>query len=76
LRRDPELAKVVAASTARLVLVHSRGSPADMQTLTEYPKLVVDVARELTSSVRRALDAGVSPERIIVDPGIGFAKTK
>jgi dihydropteroate synthase len=75
LRRDPSLAKVVAAAGADLVLMHSRGTPQDMQSLTAYDRLVVDVARELGVAVRQALHAGVDPARILVDPGIGFAKT-
>jgi dihydropteroate synthase len=78
LRGGPELAEVAAASGADLVLMHSRGTPSDMQAdpaHLEYSDVVADAIAELEPSVERALGAGVSRERIWLDPGIGFAKT-
>ncbi|HSU17941.1 dihydropteroate synthase [Longimicrobium sp.] len=72
---DPEMAAVVADSGAGLVLMHMRGTPETMQTLIGYRDVAAEVADELEPRLARAVDAGVAPERIVVDPGIGFAKT-
>lgn len=74
LRGDPEMGKVVARSGAALVLMHSRGDSATMYALANYDDVVTSVAQELGASVDDALEAGVSAERLILDPGIGFAK--
>ena len=72
---DPEMAGVTAEAGAGAVLMHMRGDPATMGTLTDYDDVAVDVARELGPALSRALAAGVAPERSVVDPGLGFAKT-
>ena len=72
---DPEMAGVVARSGAGLVVMHMRGTPETMQELARYGDVVAEVAEELGASLRRAAAAGIPPERIVVDPGIGFAKT-
>jgi len=72
---DPGMAAAVAPSGAGLVLMHMRGTPATMQGLAEYDDVVDDVAAELASSLARADAAGIARERVVVDPGIGFAKT-
>jgi dihydropteroate synthase len=72
---DPEMARVVADSSAALVLMHMRGTPETMQTLVSYRSVADDVADELEPRLAAALDAGIDAERIVVDPGIGFAKT-
>lgn len=72
---DPALAAVVADTKAPVVIMHMRGTPADMATRTDYGDVVADVARELEAAVARAIAAGVDEERIVLDPGIGFAKT-
>jgi dihydropteroate synthase len=74
LRRDPELAVEVARSGAALVLMHSRGSSATMYDEAVYGDLVAEVVAELRDGIRRATEAGVAIERLIVDPGVGFAK--
>jgi dihydropteroate synthase len=74
LRYDPELAPAVAPSGAALVLMHSRGRSRDMYAHAVYDDIIGDVSRELGASVQAAVDAGIAVERIIVDPGIGFAK--
>ena len=74
LTRDRALAAVVAATGAALVLMHSRGLPATMHADAVYEDVVADVTRELQASIRAAIDAGVPIDRLIVDPGIGFAK--
>ena len=72
---DAEMAGVVVESGAGLVLMHMRGTPADMQTRTAYGDVAEEVARELEEPLARAVAAGVAPERIVLDPGVGFAKT-
>lgn len=72
---DPEMARTVARLGVGVVVMHMRGTPATMQQLTAYQDVVADSARELVQRLRLALDAGVEPDRIVVDPGFGFAKT-
>jgi dihydropteroate synthase len=74
LHRDPELPHVVAGAGAALVVMHGRGTPTTMNAEAVYDDLMADVAGELRESVRLATAAGVPIERIIVDPGVGFAK--
>jgi dihydropteroate synthase len=78
LRGGDGLAALAARAGAQLVLMHSRGTPADMQRNSahlEYTDVVADVASELARAAAVALAAGVPRERIWIDPGIGFAKT-
>jgi dihydropteroate synthase len=72
---DPGLARVVARAGVPVVVMHMRGSPRDMRERAVYRDLLAEVKAEVLEGVRRALDAGVARERILVDPGIGFAKT-
>jgi len=74
-RSGLDMAKVVKKFGAGLVLMHSRGTPETMQTLASYKDVITDVMSELRESIRLATDAGVERERIVVDPGLGFAKT-
>lgn len=75
LRFDPALADVAARSGAYLVLMHSRGTPENMQRLPAVDDIVAEVISGLRRSLAIALERGVSREKIIVDPGIGFGKT-
>jgi dihydropteroate synthase len=72
---DPALAAVVAEAKAPVVIMHMRGTPADMASRAVYGDVVADVVRELEDALARAVAAGVERERIILDPGLGFAKT-
>ena len=74
LRHDPALARAVAESGAALVLMHTRGRSSTMYAEALYEDVVADVVKELRVGVQCALDAGVPMERLIVDPGVGFAK--
>jgi dihydropteroate synthase len=74
LRFDPELASAAAATGAALVLMHTRGGPATMHAEARYDDLIGEIGSELRASMARAVDAGVSEDRIVLDPGIGFAK--
>lgn len=75
LRFDPAAAALVAARGCPVVLMHMRGTPADMYAHAQYADVARDVASELGQSVALAENAGVARERIAIDPGIGFAKT-
>ncbi|GLI38963.1 dihydropteroate synthase [Geobacter hydrogenophilus] len=72
---DPAMAATVAEADAGLVVMHTRGRPDTMQRDTAYGNLIAEVIDFLRQSVSIAEAAGVSKERIIVDPGIGFAKS-
>ena len=72
---DPALLKVVADARAVYVLMHTRSTPADMQRHTGYADVVAEVYEFLAAGLERCADAGIPPERVLVDPGIGFAKT-
>jgi len=74
LRYDSALAGVVAESGAALILMHTRGRSRTMYADAAYDDVMAEVIQELGDSVRSALEAGVPHERIIVDPGVGFAK--
>jgi dihydropteroate synthase len=74
LRLDAAMARAAVDTGAGLVLMHSRLEPKTMNDAAIYENLIDDVVRELGDSIRRAGAAGVARNRIIVDPGIGFAK--
>jgi len=71
---DPEMLPLVAAREVPIVLMHWRGHSVDMQDRAAYGDVVVEVCREL--AVRRdvALAAGIRSDRLVLDPGLGFAK--
>ena len=72
--RYPELLEVVAASDAAYVLMHTRSTPADMHRHTDYTDVIAEVYEYLADGLARLESAGIPRERVIVDPGIGFAK--
>jgi dihydropteroate synthase len=74
LRYDPALTGVVAEAGAGLVLMHTRGRSRDMYLEARYDDVVAEVSGELRESMARAHAGGVPEDRIIVDPGLGFAK--
>jgi dihydropteroate synthase len=74
LRYDPALADVVASHGAAIVLMHTRGRSRQMYDQALYHDVVAEVQDELRESMAFATTAGVAAERIILDPGIGFAK--
>lgn len=75
LRHDPAMAATAAALGVGLILMHSRATPRDMQADPRYDDLPGEVTAELQAACRVAEAAGVAPERIVLDPGLGFAKT-
>jgi dihydropteroate synthase len=74
LQYDPALADIVAIRDAPLILMHMRGRPDDMYAHAHYADLSAEIARELTRAVERAVSRGVAWDRLILDPGVGFAK--
>jgi dihydropteroate synthase len=74
LEYDAALGGVVAAQGAALVLMHTRGRSRDMYGEAHYDDVVPEVVRELQQRIRRAVDVGIAEDRIVVDPGFGFAK--
>ena len=60
---------------AAIVIMHMRGTPATMQAHARYKNVVNEVIEELQITVEKCLEIGIKKDRIIVDPGIGFAKT-
>ncbi len=77
LRLDPAIAEVCAEYEAGLVLNHSRGSFSDMAGYEEadYHDVTAETAGELLAAVEVAVDRGMTREQIVLDPGLGFAKT-
>src|SRR5574341_1231834 len=85
LRADPDLGSVAAKYKVPVILMHNRSNPASVEVRaqlgnayigSEYQNLIEDVKRELLASVELAVKAGVEESRIILDPGIGFGKTR
>ena len=74
LEDDFRLADFAAKTKIPVILMHKRGLPQNMQNHTEYKNAFNEVDSYLASRVRAALDAGISENKIIIDPGIGFGK--
>jgi dihydropteroate synthase len=72
---DPAMADVVRDADCPWILMHWRGHSATMQQLANYDDAVKDVRTELLARVDAALSAGVAESRLVIDPGLGFAKT-
>ena len=72
---DPDMAAVVRAAGCPWILMHWRGHSRRMQDLAHYVDVVDDVRRELAERIEAANQAGISSDRIVIDPGLGFAKT-
>ena len=75
LQDDCRMAQVVQESGAGVVLMHRQGSSATMQEAPQYKDVVGEVKSFLSERVALARSMGISPDRIIIDPGIGFGKT-
>jgi dihydropteroate synthase len=76
LRNDKEIAKIAAKYKSGLILMHSKARPKSMQKKTDYQDITKELIESLQKSISTALKANVNANQIIVDPGIGFAKTK
>ncbi len=75
LRFDEKLAPLAAERGAPVILMHMQGEPRNMQENPQYGDVVGDISRFLRERAAAAIQAGISPERLLVDPGIGFGKT-
>jgi dihydropteroate synthase len=75
LKFEPAVARAVARYEAGIVLGHTPARPATMQYMAHYNSLIGDVMGSLNRSIELACEAGVDPDKIIVDPCIGFGKT-
>jgi dihydropteroate synthase len=75
LKFDPEMPRVVSRRKVPVVIMHIRGTPKDMQQNPVYRDLIPEVRESLRGGIKLALDAGISDDMILVDPGIGFGKT-
>ncbi|KAL4863871.1 hypothetical protein BDV12DRAFT_20977 [Aspergillus spectabilis] len=74
---DPAMLSTAARTGKAIILMHMRGSPSTMTKLTEYPHgVITDVATELRSRIAAAEAAGIRRWRMILDPGLGFAKNQ
>ena len=72
---DPAMPSVAAETGAAVVFMHSRGTPATMRELTDYDDVVTDVRDFLSDAAEKLQASGVARDRIVLDPGFGFAKT-
>lgn len=77
LQFDPDMGKTVAETSAGLILMHSRGTPQTMkeERFLLYNDIVKDVAHFLNQTAEKAVEKGIREESILLDPGLGFAKT-
>jgi dihydropteroate synthase len=71
---DPQMARVAAQAAVPVVIMHIKGTPRDMQTDPRYSDLMDEIKTYFRTRIEQALNAGIKPENIILDPGIGFGK--
>jgi dihydropteroate synthase len=76
LRGDPEMSAVAAAFAAGVVVMHMQGTPATMQQAPRYDDVVGEVGDFFAERLKALTAAGIAPEAIALDPGIGFGKTQ
>lgn len=72
---DPAMLEAIAERGAGVILMHMQGTPQTMQQAPHYDNVVLEVVTYLRERVAAAVKAGIRPEAIMVDPGIGFGKT-
>jgi len=73
--KNREMIKIASETGLNSIVMHMRGTPDKMQTMAEYGDIVMEINSFLFGRISEMLSAGVKPQNIIVDPGIGFAKT-
>jgi len=76
MRFDPEMANVVYDLRVPIILMHMKGTPQDMQISPHYESLIPEITDFLKERISVARNRGIPEENIIVDPGIGFGKTR
>jgi len=75
LQKFPDMAKTIARFQAGAILMHMQGTPETMQDNPKYVDLLTEISTFLNQSINVAVSAGIDPEKIAIDPGIGFGKT-
>lgn len=75
LRRDPAIASVAAESGVPVILMHMKGTPEDMQKNPVYDDVIGEIKQFLADAAKKAVEAGIPEDLIVIDPGIGFGKT-
>ncbi|HFD11130.1 MAG TPA: dihydropteroate synthase [Crenotrichaceae bacterium] len=73
---DPKILQLAAQTHASISLMHMQGTPGTMQDNPHYNNVVEEILEYLQQRITVALDAGIAPEQIIIDPGIGFGKRR
>ena len=76
LEDDTNLASFAASEKIPVILMHKRGTPLIMQDNTDYTDVVPDIASYLSNRIEYAVSEGIEPQKIIVDPGVGFGKNR
>ncbi|WP_045056216.1 dihydropteroate synthase [Aliterella atlantica] len=71
---DAAMLPTVAEVNVPIVLMHTRGTPQTMQQMTDYQNLLLEISEFLDNQIKQAIACGISKDKIIIDPGIGFAK--
>ncbi|GGT37936.1 dihydropteroate synthase [Streptomyces purpureus] len=71
---DPDMVPAVAAAEVPFVVMHWRGFSSTMNSLAVYDDVVAEVLTELRARMEAVVEGGIAPERLVVDPGLGFAK--
>ena len=72
---EPDIFAVASEANAPIMIMHLRGTPETMQQMTDYDDLMGEIVTFLAQQADKAVAAGVDPAKIVIDPGIGFAKT-
>jgi len=71
---DPDMLDTVARLQVPIILMHIRGNPQTMQTMTDYQDLIAEIEEFFFDRIAQCVQKGISKSNIIIDPGIGFAK--
>jgi dihydropteroate synthase len=75
LRFDPKMPEVIAYHKVPVVIMHIKGTPKDMQQNPVYEALIPEIMEHLSEGIQIAVKSGITEDKIIIDPGIGFGKT-
>ncbi len=73
--RDPQMASLISKYKAGIIIMHMRGNPTDMQENVNYKDCIIEIKKFLQQKISFAESMGINPDKIIIDPGIGFGKT-
>jgi dihydropteroate synthase len=75
LRKDPEMVTLVKKTSVPVIIMHMRGTPSNMQIRPEYDDVIQEIISFFKEGIARITKEGISRDRLIIDPGIGFGKT-